>query len=409
MITEREMLQKEGETRSEYELRVGLGKVESREPYCNYSWDEICDILNIQATSRVFRGKIYGAKMYKEATEARVVSESDILKNIELEKLELQKEKNKVQTLKIELNRLVREQARVELYLEAIKNCVDEMEPLEIPYRIKKDEETGEKTLLITVSDAHVGKEAEVRGLRGELINEYNFDIFKKRMARLLEKTIAIGLKEGVTSIIVLGLGDNVDGILRQSQLQSLQFGVVDSVLQYSEYISTWINELSTMFRVDYYSAYGNHAGLRLLNAKSSRDFPNENVEKIIDKFIETRLTGNSNVTIHNNNLPFSYFTVHGVNILAIHGEEKNLGQALKDYRQMYDEDIHMILAGHLHSNQSSDVGIGKLGNLEVVRVPSICGVDDFSMYLHKMSRPGSKGIIFEEGEGKTIEYSIYL
>ena len=409
MIIEKEMLQKENETRPMYEMRIGLGKIEKKEPYVNYSWDDICNILNIQGTSRVFRGKMYGAKMYKDIKEKETITDLDILKNIEMEKLELKKEKSNIQSLKVGLNKSIREQARIELYLEMIEDKVESMEPLPINFTISNSLETKGKAMVVTVSDAHVGKDEEVIGLDGEILNLYNFEVFKARMAKLLEKTIEVARKERVEKIIVLALGDNVDGILRYSQLQSLEFGIVDSVLNYSEYLATWINELSHHFVVEYHSAYGNHAGLRLLNAKSDRDFPNENVEKIIDKFIETRLANNPRVKIHNNNLPFSYFSIYGVNILAIHGREKNLVQTLKDYRQMYKKDIHMILAGHLHSNQSTDVGIGDYGNLEVIRVPSLCGIDDFSMYLHKTSRAGSKIFVFEENEGKTVEYSVYL
>lgn len=410
MILDSEMYQQEGESRPEYELRLGVGKLNKTPPYCNYNWGEICEILNIEGTTRVFRGKMYGAKQAMEVMADRSEKDcpTDVMTKIELEKAKVKAEKVKVSTLRLEINRLIRENARKELYLEEVERCVKTLQPFEIPKVIS--ETGGETTMLVSVSDAHVGKITEVIGLEGELINKYDFDVFKDRMATLYSKIVQIAKKENVGKIVVLALGDNVDGILRQSQLQSIQFGIVDSVLEYSEYISTWLNELSKegVF-IEYHSAYGNHASLRILNAKSSKDFPNENVEKIIDKFIETRLANNSNIKVFNNGMPFSYLTVAGVNILATHGEEKNLVTTLKDFRAMYKKDIHMIIAGHLHSNKKEDVGVGDYGNMEVIRVPSICGADDYSMTLHKMSRPGSTALIFEKGSGKTIEYSIYL
>ena len=40
-------------------------------------------------------------------------------------------------------------------------------------------------------------------------------------------------------------LGDLLDGMLRQSQLMRLEYGLVDSVMQLSEYMAQWIAALS--------------------------------------------------------------------------------------------------------------------------------------------------------------------
>lgn len=332
----------------------------------------------------------------------------DSIRELEEKKIELELERKKLQTEKVEYNKNLREQARIELYLQKLEECISKLNPLELPkIEIKKTE--NNKVAIVNISDAHVGKEGKVLGLKGEILNEYNFQVFKQRMCKLFEEVLRVIEKENLENIILIAEGDMVDGILRNSQLQSLEYGIIDSVIEYSDFMTLWINKLSEYVYIDYHSAYGNHAGLRLLNAKSAKDFPNENVEKIIDKFLEIRLKDNSNVTIHNNQLPHAYFNVFGLNILATHGEEKNLVQTLKDFRIMYNEEIHMILTGHLHSNSSQDVSVGSLGNCEVIRVPSICGIDDFSMTLHKTSRASSKILIIEEGIGKTIEYSIYL
>jgi hypothetical protein len=78
---------------------------------------------------------------------------------------------------------------------------------------------------------------------------------------------------------------------------------------------------------------------------------------------------------------------------------------ALKDFSNTYKTQIDFLLAGHLHHWKSETIGV----NREVINVPSIIGVDVFSMSLNKTSNAGATYLVFEEGNGKTIEYSIKL
>ena len=93
------------------------------------------------------------------------------------------------------------------------------------------------------------------------------------------------------------------------------------------------------------------------------------------------------------------------MNILGIHGECKNLGQSLKDFSNTYNVNLHFIAGGHLHHSESENVGLGR----DVIRVPSIIGIDDFSMSLNKTSNAGATLIVFEENFGKVREYNIKL
>lgn len=43
------------------------------------------------------------------------------------------------------------------------------------------------------------------------------------------------------------------------------------------------------------------------------------------------------------------------------------------------------------------------------IRVSSICGIDDFSMTLHKSGRAGASMFVFDEGKGKTGQEDFWL
>lgn len=66
---------------------------------------------------------------------------------------------------------------------------------------------------------------------------------------------------------------------------------------------------------------------------------------------------------------------------------------------------LDFLIAGHKHHARSETVGI----NQEVINVPSIIGVDDFSMSINKTSNAGATFLVLEHGRGKTIEYAIKL
>ena len=325
------------------------------------------------------------------------------LDSIDMKIIELEKSKKKIQATKTEYNKLLRQEARIELYIEQMKESIENIKPLKAPIHIEI--KNNKKASLLNIADAHVGKQGIIRGLKGEILNEYNFEIFKQRMWELFDEMLNIIKKENIDKVYLLCLGDMIEGILRQNQLQSLEMGAIDSTIAFCDFLAHFINELSNHVSIEYYSAYGNHDGLRMLGAKSAQDFPNENVCKLIDYFLEKRLDKNSNVKINNNQLPYSYFNVLGTNIMISHGEDKDLVNTVKDFMTMYNEHIDLLICGHLHSSHQQTVGL----NTEVIRIPSVCGIDDYSVQIKKFSPPATKIFIIEEGKGKTIEYNVKL
>ena len=79
--------------------------------------------------------------------------------------------------------------------------------------------------------------------------------------------------------------------------------------------------------------------------------------------------------------------------------------QALKDYQVMYDINIDYLIAGHLHHSKSETIGIDK----EVINVPSIVGIDPYSLSLNKTSNASGKLLVFEQTKGKVCEYTLKL
>ena len=355
------------------------------------------------------RKRLYGVKtiISKLKEEGyKNITEEDILKQLEIKKQELQKEKYKVQTEKIALNQMLREEARFELFIERAIEEIKKHPILDINKNLRNKNvvQQNNKCGLLAFADLHYNKEFKILGLHGEIINEYSVDVFKKRMWKLLDKTIEIVDKEGFNEISVFNLGDELEGIIRISQLMTLKYGLVESAIQFAYFIADWLNELSKYVLVDYYVTEGNHTELRLLTGKKG-DIPDENLSKVIHVLISEILKENSNIILHENYTDKIYTNIAGFNVLGIHGEEKNVMQAIRDFSFIYNTQIDYMVTGHKHHANSINAGVRK----GCIGVGSIMGIDDFAMDIKRVSNPTSTFAIFEEGVGKTVEYTIYL
>ena len=376
------------------------------------NWPEIAEFLN--KTFREDETQYYDSSAYRKKYRNFVTAYEGIfskerfttaqMNEYENQKRELEKAKIKLQTEKLEYNRWLREEARDELICEKICEAIKTLPPLEVPRRIIPTHSNREGVLLL--ADAHYGAEFKIVGLFGEVLNEYSPEIFEKRMWNLLDQVIEICHKEGFTSLNVYDLGDEIDGLLRVSQLWKLRYGVIDSAVYYGRFITTWLNELSNYVYVKYQMVKdSNHCQLRLLG-QPKNTFKDENVSVIIADKIMDRLSDNLNFKFIQNPTGLIFDNnVAGYSILGAHGECKNLEQAIKELSKTYRTQIDFMVGGHKHHQNSTNVGIES----DVIAAPSIIGIDDYSLSLNKTSDPGATLFVLENGVGKVMEYNIKL
>jgi hypothetical protein len=370
------------------------------------TWPDVADILNSElhyefCESR-YRKQFQAFQKMLNANEKKFVSDDTYLKQIQSEKRDIQVERFKLQTEKIENNRWLREYARDELIVEKIVDAIKELKPLKVPEVIPVVHNQQEGTLAF--GDEHYGIEFEKKGLRGETINAYNPEIFEDRMWDLLHQTVGIIQKEGLTKLNIFNIGDSCEGVLRAGQLMKLRYGVVESTVRYANFICEWLNVLSDYVNIVYQMTSGNHTELRFFNLPKG-SFENENMELVIREMIKARLNDNPNFTIIENPTGHIFDTISGSNVMGIHGDTKGLSDAIKDFSNTYKIGIDILVGGHYHHNKSETVGV----NRDVINIPSIIGIDDYSMSLNKTSNAGATLFMLEEGRGKVMEYNIKL
>ena len=399
-----EELRKYGMTRESYEscLEDIYGKISGRN---DLDWADIVAKYNLQIHSDTLRkasNTIFGggfvAEYLRVKNSTREVTDA-YMAMLKEEKLGILKERQKLKDEKLEYNRWLREEARDELITEKICEAVDNLPPLETPEPIIPA--AGDKAAIVCFADTHYGKEFIIKGLYGETLNEYSPEIFEKRMGELLGQTIEMLKEEGLDKVRVYSLGDEIDGILRVSQLSTLRYGVVESTIRYADYITRWLTELSHHAEVEFHMVEGNHTELRMLGQPKGT-FTDDNMSKIIRAFVSIRMEGNPNFRIAMNPSGLIFDNVAGYRILSIHGEVKNLSNAIKDFSNVYGTPIDILIGGHKHHLSTETVGIDR----EVISVPSVIGLDSYSMGLIKAASAGAVGLILRDGCGIVKQYN---
>lgn len=400
---------KDGESAFDHKVRLCVSKLNKE---IDLDWIELVDLLKLDVSSDHLRKLSYAYKEMidnKQDIRLEQTEDDEFLDKLTQKKLELQKERVKLQSEKNEINKWIREQGRNELFYEKYLNVLAKRELPKAPEYISPVQQ-NEHDWVLNFADVHYGKDVKIHGFEDEILAEYNTDIFERRMWDVLNQTIFKIEKESIKHLNVFNLGDSIDGILRMSQLQALQLGIHDSLIGFADFIFRWLHELSKKVRIDYYSCWGNHDEIRPLGS-SKGEFANENVDRIITWHLQRMFeaTKNQNITIHKNK-PIYYVDIVGTKILATHGQdEKNLENSIKDYTNTYGKKIHMLFTGHLHNTNTKTVGMDGLQNIEFYQHPSICGIDEYSVKLKKTAPAGATMMKIERGLGRTETFDFKL
>ena len=342
----------------------------------------------------------------KNLDDEQIESDDD---EVELRKLldDIKAEKLKVQTANLEYNAAQRAEARNDMFHEQLIAAVNRLEPIKrqhVKYRpIDPDTKT---TALLAVSDIHAGSTFEIKGMYGEVVNAYSWDIMCARMWSLLDKIADDDL--AFDDLTVAILGDCFEGILRESSLTKLREPVVDTAIRLGEFMANWLVAVSEHLDcpINVVTIGGNHDITRLLTSRPQ--FEGENLTKIVVEFLKLRLAGFDTITVDDYQ-DVAIKTIRGTNIMFQHGEDKDLKDTLDYFGNLYNVDCDEILAGHLHRPESKAIGYADVGDRLLTRVGSIVGVDAFAKKIRVSARPSAYMAMYTDDQGKTWSRNYYL
>ena len=384
------------ENENQYILRICSMKDQNR-----WTWEDIAKILNDSL------GHDYGESAYRKKyqmfskmmadNESNIFKENEYLKNIQNATLDMEKERQKLYTAKIEMQRMIRQQARFEMFYENIRSAIEVLPMPEIKFEGAPF--NNNKEYLLGIADIHAGAKFNLP------TNSYSMEECERRFGVLLNHVVNYVMNNDIGFINVVSLSDDIQGILRISDLQLNETSVVEATVFVSRIIANFLNELSAYCYVDYYHVpQSNHTQTRNLGTKAS-ELANEDVEYVIGNYIKDMLRLNDRIVV-NTNFGHDYIEIpiFDYNILAMHGHTiNNLETVLKDMSSLHGKLIDFIVCGHLHTGKTIQGNERDTYDTEVLMCPSFQGTDPYAFNkLGKSSKAACKLFIFDEKYGCT-------
>ena len=378
------------------------------------SWKDVGDIVNSQLytdesqykTADTYRRQLSTAKKYYDNVFSPMISNSDSEydSNIQKQLEALRKERIKIQTLNVERNRIDREEARRELFYEQVHTLA---QTIPVPeFSAIQAEEDNNETYVLCLADIHAGAKFT------SLTNEYSLDIMKDRFDLLVVDVINFIKKHNVEKLIVLGLGDSVQGLIHANDLKINDSSMVAAVVTVSKTIAKFITELSRYTNIEYvHVGSSNHSQLRVLGTKPN-ELMDEDVEYIISHYIEDLCMANPRIYVRVPEVGewFTKLNIEGFNVIAMHGHQiKNFENALKELSVKTNEIVDYLIVGHCHTGKELSGYEGACHDTEILMCPSFVGCDPYADTIFKGNKPAVKIFGFDEIYGHNESYKIIL
>lgn len=367
-----------------------------------FTWPQIAEIFNNELGCNkgdtAYRKRWSAFKSVLEANADKIVGEDKYLEEIKQAKYELEKERRKLYATKVEANRNLRLESREELFYENIRDTIQALPMPNIVF-LQDEMKFNKKKYVLAIADIQAGAKFKLD------CNEYSLEICEERFNNLLTQLYLYVGSNNINELSVAGLGDNIQGILRLTDLKLNETSVVEATVTVARLIACFLNKLSAVCSVDYYhTPTSNHSQTRNLGSKAN-ELAFEDMEYIIGHYIQDMLRDNDRVRVHlHDGYDYIDIPVFNFNVMAMHGHTiKNLETALRDLSAMHRKLIDYVFVGHFHNGRVVPGNEHESHDTELLLCPSFQGTDPYAFNkLGKSSKAACKMFIFDEQYGCT-------
>jgi len=336
------------------------------------------------------------------------------------DRLALEKQKAQDEAEKKALKDYMRQAAKVDIIVDAIEESIKKRPytpPVKLIKPLKKPKRPDEDAVLL-LSDMHIGEEAMLDEMGG--LNEYNFDVFRKRLEELARSIYSFidiqSAKYNIPKLHIGMLGDNLTGeMIYLGQRNYIDLDLGDQFVEGGEAVVDFIISMLDVFpTVEIDGVVGNHGRV----GKKGESKTHVSFDWLWYKYIQKALSKYEDRIKFN--FPKSFFVVkniRGWNFLYQHGEDiisylrtpyYGMDRDAKDMRDMLQtigEDFDYICYGHFHESETKELIRG-----ERIVNGSFVGGDLFSTKkLRKISRPSQFCFGVNAKHGISWRYLVYL
>ena len=319
----------------------------------------------------------------------------DISNEIEEKLRTLFKEQTKYRDIMNAYRRSLRNEARVEVLVDAIKTSVKELEALPKVKSLPLTNLNNNEAVLL-ISDLHIGVECD------NFYNTYNSKVASERLSKLANETIKYCARNKVKRLNILNLGDLIHGIIHTSARVEQEMDVISQVMTASELLAETLNLLQNAApEVVYRSCSDNHS--RMLSNKHE-SIEQENLFRLVDWYLQERLKG-TKIEFKNDNIDVSigkFDLMNGKKMVFCHGHNCNINTAVQMMNGATREFVDYVCMGHYHCEK-----VKSFQGSRVVVNGSIVGTEQYALSKGLFSKPSQILMIFENDSLNTISIEL--
>lgn len=303
-----------------------------------------------------------------------VITDEDLLLEIERQKDELYKTTQRLRDKKREINNDLRKIARFENLEQVLRTELAIHKPLEINKEVSyTSEDNVEASVLI--SDIHYGIEIENN------VNKFNSTIAEQRMNTLVDRVIQYCEFHKVQTLHVELLGDLISGYINISNRVEQEEDLISQIIGISAILSSALNKLvSRIPTVNLYCVFGNHSRV---NPNKKENLNRENYERLIFTYIQMRVSGLNKFITSDTEDYLCYTLNNDRKVVCTHGDKDNLSSIVTNYIALLGFVPNEIHLGHYHNFKIVDEN-----DITIVVNGSIVGSDDYAVSIRKNTEP---------------------
>lgn len=361
------------------------------------SWEDVCEILNnlLGANYRpnTYRNRFQNYDKFRQADLG--TTGSSLLEEIKEQRKELEKERIKFRDERNEYNRIIREEARKESYIDMVKRMLSNYAPKSLNYTTPPSYKSDTDMVLV-VSDLHCGIEVN------HYLNHFDSNILADRFITCLNKVIEIQNRHQSENITVL-ISEVISGLIHENLRCENNENIIEQFLTVAQYISDFLTELSKHFNnVEVLVMPGNHSRV---TPKKESSLKGENIDNLLIPYLSAVLQNISNIHFHKNNIDESIamFSVRNNTIYAVHGDKDAPNNVVQNLTMQYGICPKLIYMGHRHKNSMETVY-----NTKVISAGCWSGVDNYAIDNRYNTRPETVLSVINEN-GLVCNYDIKL
>lgn len=367
---------------------LAIGKLHRNLPRNQKNWNRLAMELNYQNSGEALR--LWTLRKLK----ATAIEESDIKSenDADIEYQTAYKEKTKMRDVYNAYRLSLRNDARVEVFKDALIDAIGKLKPLDItPISLHKLYSENKTEAVLMFSDLHIGVNCE------NFYNKYNAEIAAERIKKLTIDTMMACRDNNVSKLHVINLGDLIHGTIHTTARIQSDLDVVDQVTTAAELVSWMLAQFTKLgIEVTYRSCTDNHSRF---TANKAENIEAENFSRIIDWYLQARLS-DAPITFMDDNIDMSIgkFTLKsGKKIMFAHGHLENINKCIDAFTGATKEFIDYVLLSHYHTTKAKSYNGSKL-----FVNGSIVGTEEYALSRRLFSPAEQKLLIFNDNGNLT-------